>query len=234
MIEPWKNCRCISSIIIAFAIHLFNLSTMLTRSRFQRLWQVTLWSALAALLLYAPARSGVAAQSASPTPTGGTTDGMFITVISTEPQINVRGGPGSVAYPVVGFILQGGTAPALGRSPGGDWIQIEYPGAPGGVGWVYSPLVAVSPGFLQIIEPPPTPIPPPTNTIDPTLAAQFDVAATATRLPTFTPPAASIVPPSFEAEAPRESASSLPLGILILTFASVGSAAFLFSLAGRR
>lgn len=190
--------------------------------------------ACAAFLLYVPAPGPVAAQSASPTPTGGTTDGMYITVISTEPQINVRGGPSSVAYPVVGFILQGGTAPALGRSPGGDWIQIEYPGAPGGVGWVYSPLVLVSPGFLQIIEPPPTPIPPPTNTIDPTLAAQFNVPATPTRLPTFTPPAASIVPPSFAPETPRAAASSLPLGIMILALASVGSAAFLFSIAGRR
>src|SRR3990172_4965248 len=95
--------------------------------------------------------------------------GMFITVITEEPQINVRMGPSSSVYPIVGTLLQGATAPALGRSPGGDWIQIEYPGAPYDKGWVYSPLVQVSPGTLFVIEPPPTSVPPATATIDPTL-----------------------------------------------------------------
>ena len=54
--------------------------------------------------------------------------GMYITVITDEPQINVRMGPSSSIYPIVGTLLTGSTAPALGRSPGGDWIQIEYPG----------------------------------------------------------------------------------------------------------
>ncbi|MDO9302076.1 MAG: SH3 domain-containing protein, partial [Anaerolineales bacterium] len=79
--------------------------------------------------------------------------GMYITVITDEPQINVRMGPSSSIYPIVGTLPTGSTAPALGRSPGGDWIQIEYAGAPNNAGWVYSPLVQVSPGTLRIVEP---------------------------------------------------------------------------------
>ncbi len=159
---------------------------------------------------------------------------MFITVISTEPQINVRGGPSSVAYPIVGFLIQGASAPALGRSPGGDWIQIRFDAALEGVGWVYSPLVAVSPGTLRIVEPPPTPIPPPTSTIDPTLAAQFNTLPTSTRLPTFTPPAISQVAPIFTESPSPGSEIAIPMGMMILAFASIGSIGFLMSLSGRR
>jgi hypothetical protein len=221
-------------IIIAFAILLQLLFTNMTRSRFQNLF----WTCLAAACLcagYAASNpAGVGAQESSPTPTSGPAEGMFITVISTEPQINVRGGPSSVAYPVVGFLLPGAVAPALGRSPGGDWIQISYPGAPGNLGWVYSPLVALSPGTLRIVEPPPTPIPPPTNTLDPTLAAQFNTVPTTTRLPTFTPPAASIVPPTFGESGNPSTQTEIPYGVMIIVFISLGSTGFLLSLTGRR
>jgi hypothetical protein len=159
--------------------------------------------------------------------------GMYITVITDEPQINVRMGPSSSIYPVVGTLLTGSTAPALGRSSGGDWIQIEYPGAPNNAGWVYSPLVQVSPGALRIAEPPPTPIPPATSTIDPTLAAQFNILPTNTRLPTFTPPPPLSVPSYTEPlNASSEPSFSLGLGILVL--AALGSAGFLLSLFLRR
>jgi hypothetical protein len=206
------------------------------RIRFQETASISILLACLGVALTATDATRVLAQDSGPTATltHGTTDGMFITVISTEPQINVRAGPSSVAYVVVGFLLPGQTAPALGRSPGGDWIQISFPGTPGGVGWVYSPLVAVSPGTLRVIEPPPTPIPPPTNTIDPTFAAQFNTEPTSTRLPTFTPPAASLVAPSFPSAAPPRSAEGLPMGVMILVLASIGSAGFLLSLAGRR
>lgn len=146
--------------------------------------------------------------------------GMFITVITDEPQINIRMGPSSSVYPIVGTLLTGSTAPALGRSQGGDWVQIEFPGAPDNKGWVYSPLVQVSPGTLQIVAPPPTPVQPATSTVDPTLAAQFNIAPTSTRLPTFTPPPTltlpAYTPPSGNAE------NSVPLGVIILAFALLG------------
>lgn len=167
----------------------------------KRLWfQPTLITFLIAASLgwgiSASSATVVLAQEPTGTPASESSQpsGMYITVITNEPQINVRMGPGSAIYPIVGQLIRGATAPALGRSPGGDWIQIEFPGAPNNKGWVYSPLVQVSPGTLQIVEPPPTPVPPATSTIDPTLAAQFNVNPTATRLPTFTPAPARTMP----------------------------------------
>lgn len=159
--------------------------------------------------------------------------GMYITVITEEPQINVRMGPSSSIYPIVGTLLRGATAPALGRSPGGDWIQIEYPGAPYNKGWVYSPLVQVSAGTLLVIEPPPTPVPPPTATIDPTLAAQFNIVPTNTRLPTFTPPP-SLTVPTYAQASSANSNDSVPLGIVIVALAILGVLGFLLSLVLRR
>jgi uncharacterized protein YraI len=165
------------------------------------------------------------------TPTPDT--GMYITVITEEPQINVRMGPSISIYPIVGTLLTGSTAPALGRSLGGDWIKIEYPGAPNNAGWVYAPLVQVSPGTLRIVAPPPTPVPPATATIDPTLVAQFNVVPTNTRLPTFTPPP-SLTVPSYTETSDANSRDSVPLGTVIIALAILGSIGFLLSLFLRR
>jgi hypothetical protein len=158
---------------------------------------------------------------------------MYITVITDEPQINVRMGPSSSIYPIVGTLPTGSTAPALGRSPGGDWIQIEYPGAPNNAGWVYSPLVQVSAGTLRIVEPPPTPVPPATATIDPTLAAQFNILPTNTRLPTFTPPP-SLTILSYTVAPDVNSRNSVPLATVIIALVILGSIGFLLSLFLRR
>jgi len=176
----------------------------------------------------------VQAQQPTVTPTNqASSTGMFITVITEEPQINVRMGPSSSVYPIVGSLLKGATAPALGRSPGGDWIQIEYIGVPYDRGWVYSPLVQVSPGTLNVMEPPPTPVSPATATIDPTLAAQFIIVPTNTRLPTFTPPPSLIVPMYTQMPVAR-SEGSIPLGIIIIAFAVLGVIGYLLSLVFRR
>ena len=167
----------------------------------------------------------VLAQQLTETPPPST--GMFITVVTDEPQINVRLGPSSTIYPIVGILVTGSTAPALGRSQGGDWIQIEFPSAPDGRGWVYSPLVQVSPGTLRVVDSPPTPVPPATSTIDPTLAAQFVIVPTNTRPPTFTPPP-SLVPPSYTE--PASSEGSVPLAAIILAFATLGLIGFILSL----
>lgn len=74
-----------------------------------------------------------------------------------------------------------------------------------------------TPGELPIIEPPPTPTPLYTTTIDPTLAAQFVMTPVPTNLPTFTP-AQPLVIPTFT-DAPGTSAiGGVPMGLVILIF----------------
>ena len=128
----------------------------------------------------------------------GTPEGPMIVV---PDQVNVRLGPGT-NYDKVGVLIAGQEVPALGRTPGGLWIQIVYHGVPGNIAWVYAPYVVLDTAqqLLPIIEPPPTPTPRMTPTIDPTLAAQFNLGeAPPTRLPTFTP-AEPVVQPTFESE----------------------------------
>lgn len=201
----------------------------MTKNRFQFILQI--FSLPLFLVGISLASSPDFALAQQPTETPAPATGLYITVITTEPQINVRMGPSSTVYPVVGVLLTGSTAPALGRSPGGDWIQIEFPSAPGGKGWVYSPLVQVSPpGNLQVVEPPPTPVPPATSTIDPTLAAQFIIHPTTTRLPTYTP-APTLV--SIEITQPTPSQIDIPWASMIIAFAVLGVIGFLLSFVRR-
>lgn len=152
------------------------------------------WLALPALalLLALPAMRAGANESyqvpTNPVPTvTGTPSGPSVLAVE---QVNVRSGP-SVEYERVGVLVPGQRAPAVGRSPGGDWIQIVYPGAPDNLGWVYTFNVNLEAGasLLRIVEPPPTVTPRVTATIDPTLAAQFPSLGqpASTRLPTYTP-----------------------------------------------
>ena len=122
--------------------------------------------------------------------------------IGENPDINVRAGPG-VEYAALGKLLAGQEVPALGRSVGGDWVQISYPEAQDGLGWVYTYLVDVN-GELPLVIPPATPTPPITPTIDPTLAAQFIIEPQPTLLPTFTPPPPLVIPTYVAQEAPEE------------------------------
>lgn len=168
-----------------------------------------------------------------PTVTGTAPAGV-VTVIGDgqQDQMNIRSGPSTVGYDVVGVLIVGQRVPALGRSPGGDWIEISYPGIPGGVAWVYAPYVNGG-GDLPIVEPPPTPTPKVTPTIDPTLAAQFLVEVPPTRLPTFTPPPPLSVP-TFQAAAPASGTSGVPIGFIIVGMAVVGLfGAFISFLRGR-
>lgn len=210
-----------------------------------RFWfRFSIWIYVAAsllgLVLAASSRALVSAQAAAtpqntvqadtPTPGGPT---PYITVLDVgEPQINVRTGPNTVFYPdPCGYLPVGTTAPAIGASPNRSWIQISFPGCPGGVGWVYSANVTLSPGFLPVVEPPPTPTPLATNTIDPTLAAQFNIQPTGTRLPTFTAPAPLVVP-TFNASA--VSASGFPMGMVIAAVALIGALVLVVSFVARR
>jgi len=148
--------------------------------------------------------------------------GPMVTVNMDQEQINVRAGPSaSGEYPIVGVLEQGEKVPALGRSPGGDWIKIVYPTVEGGVAWVYAYLVTVSGGELPIVEPPPTSTPRVTPTIDPTLAAQLIVEIAPTRMPTFTQPPPLTIPTY--TQAPEISvAGGLPMGFIIIGLAVVG------------
>jgi hypothetical protein len=175
------------------------------------------------LLVVYPVRARDAGQLptvAIPTVTG-TVPGPVITVRqdADQEQINVRSGP-STRYDTIGVLIAGQQVPAIGKTPGGDWIQVYYPGVEGGVGWVYSPLVDV-PGDLPIVEPPPTPTPRTTPTIDPTLAAQFIVEVPATRMPTFTAPPPLSIPTFTPQDAPVQGVG-VPMGFIIIGLGVVG------------
>ena len=143
-----------------------------------------------------------------------------------QDSINVRSGP-SVKYDIIGVLIVGQTASARGRTSGGDWIQILYPGVPDSSGWVYSPYVSVS-GSIPIVEPPPTPTPRTTPTVDPTLAAQFILELPPTRLPTFTVPPPLVIP-TFANQPPQTVSGSIPMGIVVIGMAVLGVFGILIS-----
>ena len=155
-----------------------------------------------------------------PTVTGTPSGPMAVVVPGNEPQVNLRSGPGAL-YDRVGVLLIGQKVPAKGRSPLGEWILVEYPGVPGGTAWVYALYVQiVPPAQLPIVEPPPTPTPVQTATIDPTLAAKFVVTLEPTRLPTFTPPPPLAIP-TFTTES-NFALRGVPMGLIILGLAALG------------
>jgi len=162
-----------------------------------------------------------------PTVTG-TPKGITAMVpLSQTDSVNVRSGPGAL-FDKVGVILPGQEVPVLGRSAGGDWIMVEYPGAPNNIGWVYSPLVIVSPGELPIIEPPPTVTPAVTQTVNATLAAQFITTPIPTRLATFTPSDPMIVPTY--ADVSRTSfLGRIPMGLVVIILGGLGGLLAIFS-----
>jgi len=181
-----------------------------------------------ALMAAAPAGPDPAyLQEDTPFPTvTGTPEGPKILV---PDQVNVRMCP-DVTCDLVGVLIAGQEAYAVGRSPGGEWIQILYPGVPGNLAWVYAAYVVLEagPALLPIVEPPPTPTPRVTPTIDPTLAAQFNLGELPpTRLPTFTPPP-PLVEPTF---APQDTAHtrSFPPVIAIIGLLVLGSFGLMLS-----
>ena len=164
---------------------------------------------------------------AIPTVTG-TPEGVTAIVLLDQPDpVNVRSGPGSF-FDKVGVLLPGQKVTVSGRSAGGDWVMIDYPGVPGNFGWVYSPLVYISPGELSIIEPPSTPTPEVTQTINPTLAAQFVTTPNPTRLTTFTP-GDPLVIPTYEDTFSSSFMGGIPMGIIIILLAGLGGLLALFS-----
>lgn len=146
--------------------------------------------------------------------------------------INVRSGPSSVYFEIVGVLVEGSQIPALGRSPGGEWIKIAYPGVNGGVAWIWVDLVDIR-GNLPIVELPPTPTPRTTATIDPTLAAQFLVEIPPTRMPTFTAPG-PVIRPTYAQEQALGAPGRVPMGLILIVMTVVGLLGALISFLGRR
>jgi hypothetical protein len=212
--------------------YLIKLRPMRTRQKLG-LWLFSTFGLVGLLVsgwLSLPAAAQSQADS-SPTLTP-TPSGRFITVTYIEP-VNVRSGPSSFDYPVVGSIPVGDTAPAIGRSPAGEWVQIVFPAAPGGVGWVYAANVEVSPGpFLPVVELPPTATPAVTYTVNPTFAAAFQTAVPPTRLPTFTPPPPLEIPTYLDSSG--SSSGRIQTGWLILGLGLIGVLGIAFSLSRRR
>lgn len=204
----------------------------MNKLKFHFLWMCFLVVFLG-ILFIKPAEASRSAQgSATDTPTPGGPTPFIKNVFEGEPAINIRTGPSTIFYPnPCGLLAFGATAPALGSSPAHEWIEIEFKDCPNGVGWIYAPNVELSPGYLPIIEPPPTATPLVTVTIDPTLAAAFDIQPTVTRLPTFTP-APQLVLPTYAA--PVEPPTNFPMGAVILAITLVGVVVLLVSSFGRR
>ncbi|MDD5370987.1 MAG: hypothetical protein PHQ40_18055, partial [Anaerolineaceae bacterium] len=111
---------------------------------------------------------------------------------------------------------------AKGRSPGGEWVQVVYAGAPGGVAWISAQYLSIpSLGSLPVAAVPPTPGPQVTQTIDPTLASQLLVTAAPTRLPTFTQPAPLVIP-TLPAQGTMAGSGGIPMGMVIVAMAALG------------
>ncbi len=161
------------------------------------------------------------------------TGAAYITVTYIEP-INVRTGPSSFDYPIVGTLPVGGTATAVGRSPANEWIEIAFPNAPRGTAWVYAANVTLSPpGFLlPIVEPPPTPAPLETDTLNPTFVAAFQIVPTPTHMPTFTSPPPLAIP-TYEIPA-QDSSSRAMTAWVIAGLGLVGIAGMIISSFRRR
>jgi len=178
---------------------------------------------LAILSLHQPVQAGPAGQQPTgdiPTVTS-TPRGPYVIVnalTANDTQINVRAGPSALTEKV-GVLLVDQEANAIGRY--GDWVQIEYVGAPGGKAWVYGNLVTLFGGNLPVVEPPPTSTPNITQTVDPTLAAQFLITPNATRLPTFTEPAPLEIP-TYTTGTGNTTMGGIPMGLIIVGLGALG------------
>ena len=194
---------------------------------FKKVFWIVSLALLIAGFMNASLWTGVLAQD----PTPGSSD-VFITITYTD-QVNIRSGPSTVLYDIIGHMQPGETAKALGVSPGRDWVQIVFPTGPGGIGWIHTSLISISPGNLQIVEPPPTATPRTTPTLDPTLAAAYIFEPTATRMPTFTAPPPLKIPKFTPVPATAEK-NGLPMGLLVIGSGSLGLLGYLLSLFRKR
>ena len=145
--------------------------------------------------------------------------GVYVRAIGQPTEaLNVRAYPSSTST-LLGRFQVGQEAKAFGYY--GDYVLIEYAGAPDGKGWVWKVMLEVHGGELPLLEPPPTEVPLVTKTIDPTLAAQFIITQMPTRLPTFTePPPLQI--PTYQIVDGATATGGIPMGYIIVVLAGLG------------
>jgi hypothetical protein len=163
-----------------------------------------------------------------PTVTGTPLIAIAIVLPNEQGFANLRNGPGTLGYEIVGVLIIGQEVPALGRSPGGSWILVAYPSVPGGVAWIHKDLVEVK-GDLNVVEPPPTATPRTTPTLDPTLAAEYIIDTQPTRLPTYTAPPPLVIP-TLIPDATTTLAGRVPIVLIILGLGVLGVLGLLISL----
>lgn len=115
--------------------------------------------------LSSPTPVGATEAPVTPTPAGQQATGSGPVVMALV-GLNVRSGPGT-AYPVIGRLVEGQTAPITGRNPQGTWWQIVYPSAQGQRGWISGSSqfsTATNAEGVLIVEAPPLLTPAPTDT----------------------------------------------------------------------
>lgn len=145
--------------------------------------------------------------------------GFYVRAIGDpNDSLNVRAYPSSTSS-LLGRFQVGQEAVAHGTY--GDYVLIDYAGAPDGKGWVWKEMLEIHGGTLPMLEPPPTEVPLVTKTIDPTLAAQFIITQMPSRLPTFTePPALQI--PTYQIVDGATATGGIPMGYVIVVLAGLG------------
>ncbi|WP_169238571.1 SH3 domain-containing protein [Candidatus Roseilinea sp. NK_OTU-006] len=152
-------------------------------------------------------RAASTSAAASPTnPTG--LKPPFVTLKAGQEFANLRTGP-DTAYQKVGELQATGknAAAVKGRSANGQWWQIAFDGAPGGVAWVFGQLVDLT-GDAATVPIVVAPVPP-------TAAMPASAPTPAPPQPTPTPPipASAVLPYSQNVRfSPRDDIGDVPLG----------------------
>jgi len=163
----------------------------------------------ASLPVVAPAAASQPVATAPTNPSG--LRPPFVKLRAGQDFANVRSGP-DTAYQKVGELVAAGVnaAAVRGKSANGQWWQIEFAGAPGGVAWVYSQLVDLTgdAGAVPIAAAPPLP----TGAV---AAAPTPTLVPVGPQPTPTPPipASAVLPYSQNVRfSPRDDIGDVPLG----------------------
>jgi uncharacterized protein YraI len=116
---------------------------------------VIFWLVYRLLQLPAAGQSVVALQAAQSAATASVTPVIATATASPAPSTgitatanaypNVHQSPG-LSSPKVGVLQRGDTAEVIGRTPDSVWLEVRYPGASNGVGWVSADLMTLASG----------------------------------------------------------------------------------------
>ena len=93
------------------------------------------------------AQATAAAAAAAISPTAGLASGQTSAVANAYPNVHSSIG---VTSPIVGTLSRGESAAVIGRSADGVWLEIRYPKASSGLGWVSADLMVISPTAAAI------------------------------------------------------------------------------------